>query len=198
MPRSKSYEPDTLADRALLAFWEFGFHATSMDDLVRVTNVSRHGIYSEFGGKKGLFLACFERYQNTIVSPAFTAVEKPSADLTDIVDYFEYQIALAESVGLPGFGCFVANSSTEIAPQDPDVAKRVQQHNSRLANGFSAALRNSKQTDSQLTNSDISRLADVIVVFANGLWSLSRNTTDATSLREAVASFIKLIRERLK
>lgn len=197
MPRSKTYEPDTLADRALSAFWKYGFYATSMDDLVRVTKVSRHGIYSEFGGKKGLFFACFERYQNTIVSPAFSAVEAPGADLSAIADYFEHQIALAESVGLPGVGCFVANSSTEIAPQDLDVAKMVQQHNLRLANGFIAALQNSKQTNSELTDNDVSELANIIVVFANGLWSHSRNTDDASSLRGAVASFLKMIRERL-
>lgn len=76
MARSKSYKPETLTNRALSAFWEHGFHATSMDDLVRVTKVGRHGIYNEFGGKKGLFLACIERYQFSIVSPAFNAWSK--------------------------------------------------------------------------------------------------------------------------
>lgn len=198
MARTKTYEPDILADRALAAFWQNGFHATSMDDLVKATKVSRHGIYQDFGGKRGLFLACFERYELAIVKPAFEAVEKPHADIQQIAAYFETQIALAERIGLPDNGCFVANSSTEIAPQDKDVAMKVTQHNKRLAAGFSTALQNSQNTNSKLAAKDIEQLAEVVVVFANGLWSLSRTVTDAATLRERVTTFLSMIREQLK
>lgn len=77
-------------------------------------------------------------------------MEQTTADLGDIAEYFEYQIALGDSFGLPGLGCFVT------------------------------------------------QLAGVIVIFANGLWSLSRNTTDAAILRGVVASFLKMVREHPK
>ncbi|MEM8540251.1 MAG: TetR/AcrR family transcriptional regulator [Pseudomonadota bacterium] len=195
MARTKTYEPDKLADCALAAFWQYGFNATSMDDLVKATKVSRHGIYSDFGGKKELFLACFKRYELAVVAPAIEAVEKPNADIRQIADYFEHQIALAERAGLPSNGCFVANASTEVAPQDADVAGKVNQHNDRLAAGFSQALRNS---NSNLATKNIEQLAEVIVVFANGLWSLSRSVTDAAVLRDRVTTFLTLIREQLK
>ena len=198
MARTKTYEPETLADRALAAFWEHGFHATSMDDLVRATKVSRHGIYNDFGGKKGLFLACFKRYELAIVTPAFEAVEQHNADLEQIAQYFEHQIALAERIGLPGNGCFVANASTEIAAQDGDVANKVTQHNARLAAGFATALQNSQDPTSNLAANDIKQLAETIVVFANGLWSLSRTVSDAAILRNNATTFLMLIREHLK
>ena len=89
-----------------------------MGDLVEATDVSRHGIYSTFGSKKEAFLACFERYQNRVFSPAFNAVERADADLKSIAAYFEFQISQGEIAGLPGPGCFVANSATEVAPHD--------------------------------------------------------------------------------
>lgn len=198
MARPKTYDIDELADRALSVFWEGGFHATSMDDLVQATKVSRHGIYSEFGGKKALFLACLERYKSSIVNPAFDAVEQPNADLSDIENYFEHQIALAETFGLPGLGCFVANASTEIAPQDTDVAEKVSRHNDRLKRGFSLALQNSAPSTTAMTTQEFNSLAAVVVIFANGLWSLSRTTADATILRDTVASFLKAIRKQLE
>lgn len=99
-------------------------------------------------------------------------MEQTTADLGDIAEYFEYQIALGDSFGLPGLGSFVANSSTEIAPQDTDVATKVSQHNARLENGFKVALQNSVPSTSSMTSKDVTQLAGVIVIFANGLWSL--------------------------
>lgn len=64
MPRPISFTTDQLAGRALQHFWVHGFHASSMDDLVKATGISRHGIYATFGGKKALFMACFDQYQH--------------------------------------------------------------------------------------------------------------------------------------
>lgn len=79
MPRQTSFTTSQLTDRALEHFWSHGFHASSMDDLVKATGVSRHGIYTAFGGKKALFLACFDHYQQAVVTPAFRLVEAPNA-----------------------------------------------------------------------------------------------------------------------
>ncbi len=191
MPRATSFTADTLADRALLHFWVHGFHAASMDDLVRATGVSRHGIYATFGGKKALFLACFERYQQTVVTPAFARVEAPGADLAEVAAYFETQIAQGEAAGLPGPGCFVANAATEVAPSDAEVAAKVAQHNARLKAGFSGVL---QRVAPSLAEDTRSSLAEVMVVFTTGLWTLSRCTSDAETLRRAVRRFLQLIK----
>jgi TetR/AcrR family transcriptional repressor of nem operon len=36
-------------------------------------------------------------------------------------------------------------------------------------------------------------LAEVTVIFTNGLWTMSRNVSDATILRHAVGRFLRLI-----
>lgn len=166
-----------------------------MDDLVKATGVSRHGIYSSFGGKKALFLACFESYQQNIVTPAFEAVEAPDATLESVSDYFERQISLGESVGLPGPGCFVANSATEVAPGDPDVMAKVARHNDRLWQGFELALQN---TAPHLEPQKTRELADVMVIFTNGLWTKSRTVSDGDVLRNAVQSFLTLLTDSQK
>ena len=195
MPRITSFTSKQLADRALQHFWVNGFHASSMDDLVRATGVSRHGIYTSFGGKKALFLACFDGYQQSVVTPAFEAVEAPNATLQSVSDYFERQISLGESVGLPGPGCFVANSATEVAPSDPDVMAEVAQHNDRLRRGFATALQN---TAPHIEPQTANELADVMVIFTNGLWTKSRSVSDGDVLRKAVQNFLNLLTDILK
>jgi len=197
MPRPKTHTADTLADRALTVFWSRGYNATSMDDLVRATKVSRHGIYSDFGGKRELFLACFQRYQELVVSPAFEAVERPGAGLSEIANYFEHQIARAEEGGLPGPGCFVANAATEAAPHDGDVLKQVEAHNDRLRRGFSAALKNALPEGMARDGAEIERLAETVLIFATGLWSLSRVTASADRLRKAARTFLSSLERQL-
>ncbi|MEP5154893.1 helix-turn-helix domain-containing protein [Planktotalea sp.] len=198
MPRESATSTLELTERALHQFWTHGFHATSMDALVKSTGVSRHGIYAGFGGKKQLFEACFDRYQTLIVTPAFGRVEASDADLSSIAAYYESQIALAETIGLPGPGCFVANSSTEIAPHDASAKAKVAEHNARLRRGFTNALANERRNCGALSPLDLGALADVFVVFTNGLWSMSRTTTDANDLRVAVKTFLSSMEGTLR
>jgi TetR/AcrR family transcriptional regulator, transcriptional repressor for nem operon len=195
MPRTKSYNPEQLVDAALRQFWKFGYSATSMDDLVRVTGVNRHGIYAEFDGKRGLFLACLARYRASVVDPAFACVERPGATIRDIEKYFEYQIANAERAGLPGPGCLMANTATENAPHDARIKSLVVLHNQRLEAGFSNALLQSAQAGKRSDKLKADKLAVSLVAFANGLWTLSRLTADASRLRTAARTFVDLLKE---
>ncbi len=197
MPRKTAFTPSELTDRALWHFWHHGFTAASMDDLVKATGVSRHAIYTTFGGKKPLFLACFERYQQVVVTPAFRGVEAPGADLASVAAYFETQIAWGEAEGLPGPGCFVANAATEVAPVDADVKAQVEHHNNRLRAGFTAALQNQGGGQDGKNKERVSELADVMVIFTNGLWSMSRVESEADRLRHAAATFLCLIEKEL-
>lgn len=197
MPRPVSFTQKDLTEKALAQFWQHGYHATSMDDLVNATAVSRHGIYKSFGGKKKLFIACFDAYQTAVVSPAFSVVETSTADLSSIAAYFDFQITAGEAAGLPGPGCFVANSATEVAPHDADVHRQVSLHNARLHQGFEAALRNEMTARGTAATCDIADLARTCVVFANGLWSMSRIVDDAQDLRRAVATFLTSLKETL-
>lgn len=196
MPRAASFTADDLAERALMQFWAHGYHATSMDALVQATGVSRHGIYTTFGDKQGLFQACFPKYQDLIVTPAFAVMETPGADLSSVAAYFETQISAAEQVGLPGPGCFVANSATEVAPHDTTTLSQVAAHNARLRAGFLNVISNA--APQHLPQKDREALADVGVVFTNGLWSTSRVTADAADLRRSVDLFLLMLKDTLQ
>lgn len=198
MPRKVSFTPELLTERALDQFWEHGYYASSMDDLVHATGVSRHGIYATFGGKRELFLACFDRYQALVVSPAFDRVETPEADLQTIAQYFEFQIQAGEAEGLPGPGCFVANSATEVAPTDKDVMDKVRQHNDRLGAGFRTVLLGQMGEATDAKQQKATNLAELMVTFTNGLWSRSRSVGDANILRRSVRDFLNLIEKALQ
>lgn len=198
MPRAKAHTREQLITSAMHQFWRYGFESTSMDDLVSATGASRHAIYSEFGNKDDLFLACLDAYPDDVVTPAFAAVENEGASLTDIKAYFETQIAFAQKLGMPGPGCLMANTMTEIAPQWRAAKTRVARHNSRLDAGFLNALTTEdKIRGTRLPEATLMDLAGALTVFAQGLWSYSRTTRDADDVQSRATTYLSLIDARM-
>lgn len=179
-------------------FWFFGFEATSMDDLVRATGVSRHGLYTEFDGKEALFEVCLEAYSEAVVTPAFQQVEASGATMDDVEAYFLQQISFADSVGLPGPGCLMANTMTEVAPHRATALAIVARHNERLRKGFETAVRGSERlSGKRAPRGAVRDCANLLVIFANGLWSVSRTIHDARVLRRSARAFVEIISSRI-
>jgi TetR/AcrR family transcriptional repressor of nem operon len=64
MPRTKEFDYDRALDEAIRVFWDKGYEATSIQDLVNATGVNRASLYQSFGGKRELFQKALERFQS--------------------------------------------------------------------------------------------------------------------------------------
>jgi len=62
MNRPKQYDRDEVLEKATDLFWEKGFEATSMNEMVARANLNKHSLYSEFGDKEKLFIECIDHY----------------------------------------------------------------------------------------------------------------------------------------
>ena len=62
MARPKEFDLERALHRAISAFSQRGFAATSTDDLMRAMNVGRQSMYDTFGDKRALFLKALEVY----------------------------------------------------------------------------------------------------------------------------------------
>ena len=183
MGRLKNYDPRDVALRAMAQFWRHGYYGTSIEDLVSVTGVNRHGLYADFRDKHGLFVAAMHAYSKEIVTPAFGPVETAEAGIAEIRQFFETQIACAERAGLPGPGCLIANTMVEAGPHDERLGALVAAHLSRMTKGFRRALNNERRHRKFESSGAVSDLAFSLMVSAQGLWSVSRVVTQASILR---------------
>lgn len=61
--RPRAYDPETALAQALAVFWNAGYAATSLDDLVAATGMNRPSLYGAFGDKHSLYRTLLHRYR---------------------------------------------------------------------------------------------------------------------------------------
>ncbi|SPL71532.1 TetR/AcrR family transcriptional regulator [Acinetobacter stercoris] len=60
--RPKCFDEKEALNKAMLLFWEYGYEATSMSDLLHTLNITAPSLYSSFGDKLQLFYRCLDYY----------------------------------------------------------------------------------------------------------------------------------------
>jgi len=130
MARPKAFDPADATREAMETFWERGYHATSMNDLLSDMKLNRGSLYDTFGDKKQLFMAALNEYERLGNELLFEELNKPGSARDAIVEMFES--AGETCVGPDGQKCCLGlKAAIELAPHDPDVlawVRRVTKH----------------------------------------------------------------------
>ncbi|MFF3914728.1 TetR/AcrR family transcriptional regulator [Streptomyces sp. NPDC001852] len=63
--RPRSFDRATALEKALMAFWEHGYEATSVADLTRLMGIGAPSLYAAFGDKRTLFEEVVRLYTDT-------------------------------------------------------------------------------------------------------------------------------------
>ena len=81
--RPKTFERDRMIDVAVDCYWREGTDGVSLNELCRRADVSKPGVYREFGGEDGLMDAALERYADTVLAPVLeqTTEDRPFAEV---------------------------------------------------------------------------------------------------------------------
>ena len=193
MPRTREFDPNQALDKAMNVFWRKGYANTSIEDLVNVTGVNRYGLYDEFESKRGLFLACLDHYQDTVVEDAFGVVEQPNAGLKNIRAYFMRLLQPSDTDQVQ-LGCLMVNTASDVAPSDKRAANKVEKFRSRLQSGFRRALSNAKGRRDLPARFDSEKSADFLTGVAQGLSVMARSHADPkmmTNVIEATLASLK-------
>jgi TetR/AcrR family transcriptional repressor of nem operon len=121
MARPKQFDPEEAMQEAMEAFWENGYSATSVHDLLEEMGLNRGSLYGTFGDKKKLFLAVLDKYDQQRVEDFRRILEEPESAELALRNLFNRVVEECTSEGA-GRGCLAAKAAMELAPHDKDVA----------------------------------------------------------------------------
>jgi len=120
MPWEKQFDKDEVLDKAMQAFWNRGYEATSMQDLVDCTGINRGSLYATYGDKRALFMASLRLYDDKMRRKMLSELEERHKPIEAIRHLFLAFVDKASPKG-GNKGRFPTNTALELAHPDAEI-----------------------------------------------------------------------------
>jgi TetR/AcrR family transcriptional repressor of nem operon len=190
--RPLEFDPDEALDAAVEVFWDRGYEATSITDLLEAMALSKSSLYQAFGSKQQLFERCLARYADGLSARMRTALEEGASGRRFIEETF---MAVARTAQAPAGakGCLVANSASELGQREPALAAPVANGLDRFARVFAEAVTRAQRAGEIRADADPRTVATYLVACMNGLRTMIKAGAD----RRAAKGMVKLMLKAL-
>jgi len=188
---NKQFDRDKALDKAVQLFWEQGYEATSMQDLVNAMGINRASLYQTYGNKQELYLASLERYATQILAHVTGLLDKPRTPLTNLRDLFVHVIEQSLEGNMQG--CFINNTAVELAPHDATLAEKIRIIWVQFEDLFATRLQQAIEQHQLAAETDPRQLAQVLNINLQGLMVKTKANSNKTELIRAVDALFDLI-----
>ena len=170
--RPRQFDEDKVLLAAAHAFWQRGYHATSIDDLCAATGLLRGSLYGAYGDKHGIFVAALNRYCEMRVARAEESLAgRASREVLrrGLSYYFEsaLDISLARA-------CFITNTAMELVPQDREVAEVIDRTFRRMSSLWAEAAVRAREAGEFKTKFGKKTIGDYLFCVVQGLRVLGK------------------------
>ena len=172
--RPKEFEVSDAADAAMHVFWRRGYAATSIQDLVVGTGLSRSSLYGTFESKQALYEKALERYA-AVTTSNVNLLSGPGSP-KDLIRQLLVGVATSELKDPQRRGCLVANAALEVAGHDEAVAKLVTHNLQRLQAAIQALILRGQASGEIASTRDARALSHFIVNTMQGMRVLGKGT----------------------
>ena len=192
MNRPRQYDRDEVLEKATDLFWEKGFEATSMNEMVVRSSLNKHSLYSEFGDKEKLFIECIDYYISKSNRVVIDILTKKPLGLSNIEAFFDNRVNYAASEDCKG--CLIVNSVTEKEILSEEINLKVKSFISKFKAVFYNCLQAAQDKNEISEDKDCKTLADYLVCFTFGLVNIGKNETKKKELRKMVDVALSAVR----
>ena len=177
---------------AMELFWEKGFHATSINDLVAHLGINRASIYDTYGGKQELFNSAFDQYQlisRKTLDDLLTAEVTVKQGFLNLF-HLAIQQALTDDCHK---GCFVVNTITELVPGDAVIEHKLMENSATVEHVFADYIQKGIENGELNIAKNPKVLASTIFALYSGLMVLAKIEQNETKLKDVVATGLSVL-----
>jgi len=192
MSRPREYDREEVLEKTTDLFWEKGFEATSMNEVVARTGLNKHSLYSEFGDKEKLFIDCIDYYSSNSSRFVRDILARKPLGLSNIEAFFENRVSYAASDDCKG--CLIFNSVIEKETLSKEINLRIKSRVSKIKALFYNCLKAAQERKEISVDKDCKALADYLTCFTCGLVNFGKNETNKKELRKMVDVALSSIR----
>lgn len=193
MARTKEFDPEAALQAALELFWQRGYEATSMADLVEHLGIGRASIYATFGNKHELFLKAMDRYAEGRDPLLLAELSQPGPALPAVRAVVRRFSEEATSLEGRLHGCLITNTASELAPHDTAAARRVEISWEHLETPLHSALIRAQAQGELPEDRDPRALARLLLVLLQGVRVVGKASSDPARVRDATEQALSLL-----
>nr|WP_269745609.1 TetR/AcrR family transcriptional regulator [Sphingomonas sp. Y57] len=173
-----------MLDAATNCFWERGYCATSMRDLIDRTGLTSASLYNAFGDKRALFQASLNHFIGQTIYERIERCEEMAP--REAIRVFFEEVVGRSLEDRQHKGCMLVNTALEVAPHDAGIQRDVAAALRRIESFFERMIR-AGQADCSIDSSAAPEdLASHLLGVLMGLRVLSRVRPEPGSLRALV------------
>ncbi|NYI79968.1 TetR/AcrR family transcriptional regulator [Nocardioides panzhihuensis] len=178
MARPRTFDEEQVLRDLRDRFWDAGYAATTLQDLMRISGLGKGSLYGAYGDKHALFLRTLKAYNAEGKEGTRATLESEPRAIDAL------RKVLVAPVG-PGAdrGCFLANSTCELATEHADVRAEAKQTYDALADLIAACVERAQRDGDLLADEDAGELARTLLTAQQGLVYMGRAGTDLETLR---------------
>ncbi len=190
MARPRQFERETVVERSLDVFWQQGFEATSVDDLVTATGLGRQSLYNAFGDKRQLYREALQTYcsrENDRLADVLDGDGPILPRLRGVVE----AITEATISDDEARGCFAVNAGVEAA--DEPARELVERQYAVTTERFTDALTRAQALGELAPGQDPGAIARLLVLVISGVRATGRAGLDPESLRAGAGVALALL-----
>jgi TetR/AcrR family transcriptional repressor of nem operon len=192
MARPAQFARDEVLEKAMQAFWDQGYNATSIADLVDKTDLRPGSIYAAFDSKEGLFLAALDHYAEHSVAKIEHVLKGADSPLEGIRIFFR-KLGSEAAGERANRSCLLVNTVLEMARQNEAVQKRVNRHLGTIEALFRHALETAQASGELPSDKDPKALATFLMTSIWGLRVLGGTNPAPARTRSVVNQLLTLL-----
>ncbi len=192
MPRVKQFCEKEVLQKAIDLFWEQGYNATSVQDLVDRLSINRASIYDTFGGKKQLFEKAYKRYKNNNINVLANFLNNQPTIKKGLLKLYELPINASVCDGKTR-GCFTVNTTTEMVPDDKDIHAILVENKNEVEVVFYGFLKKGVERGEISKDKDLVKLASFLYTLLNGIMVVAKVNPDKEYLLSIIESGLSVL-----
>ena len=194
MARPRKFDEQEVVVAARLLFNETGYHGTSVDDLSRVTGLSKGSLYGAFGEKEALFQRVFEEYcASSDVGAATQHLRGDDTHAYARLSAHVYAVAASTAADTAHRGCLLAKGAAELTEHDKTVAKRahatIEALRALLQDDVAACQRNGDLA----ADADPGKLAALVLAVLRGIEALGKAGANEETLTDIARTALAVL-----
>ncbi|MBZ8118277.1 TetR/AcrR family transcriptional regulator [Roseovarius sp. LXJ103] len=189
--RPREFDPEEALSKIMQLFWENGYEATGLRDIIAVTGLGKASLYAAFGNKQSMYLQGLSHYEGLMVDAAVSALNRSDQPPMARIGMFLSSPIIAVRDHRDQRGCFLCNASADRASMDEGTSKIVQRGYEKMRRAIENAL---VEAQPDINPSLAAARAQLVLTVYSGLNVMARSGIAADVLSLATQQVILAIK----